>query len=91
MKLDDSRRSDNVERLRQANQAGQACGTAPRWNEADLRFGQADARGFFRGRDAPIASERNFKTAADARAVNGGDGHQRQRGDAIEHGLAEFN
>ena len=82
---------DDVQRLWQAYQARQARGAAPRWNQSDLRFRQTDARGFVGRGHALIARERNFKTAADACAMNGGDRGQWQRGDAVEDRLAEFN
>ena len=82
---------DEVERRGQADEPRQPRGAAPRREDAELGFGQADFRALVGRGDAPIARERDLVSAADARAVNGGDGRDRQRGDARDRLLAEVD
>ena len=79
---------DDRQRLLKAEEIWEPRCPAPCREYAELRFRQADFR---RGRvagDAPIAGKGEFVSAADAGAVDGGDGGKREIGDAVEKRLA---
>ena len=82
---------NDVERLGQANEPGQPGGAAPRWNNSELGFWQANLCHLVRRRDAVVAREANFVAAADTRAMNRGNARNVEQGQPIEDRLTQLN
>ena len=77
-------RQQHRQRAGQSDQPRQAHRAAPAGKDAELHLGQADVdRAVIRG-DAIGAGQRQLQPAAQAIAVDGGDGGNGQLGDAIE-------
>ena len=82
---------NDVERPGHADEPRQSRRAAPGGEDAELRFGQADLGGLVGRSNAGVAGQADFVTAADARAMNRGDGRYRQGAEPVEEGLAEFD
>ena len=67
---------DHLDREFGADRAREPLGTAGTRQQAELHFGQAELG--FLGRDAIVACQSDFKTAAERRAVNGGNDRLRR-------------
>ena len=80
---------DDVERGGKADQARQLRGAAPRRKDAELRLRQADLRLRAVGHDAVVAADGQLAAAAEAGAVDRGDGDLRQLREAVKRLLAE--
>ena len=76
---------DHLDRLLDADDAGQPLRAAPAGNDADFDFGQPDlGRRSVRG-NAVIHGERDLSPATHAVAVDEGDGRERQPTQAVKH------
>ena len=72
---------NDFEGLGQPDQPRQAHGAAPRRQDADLHFGQADLGGRIVAGHPPVARQRQFRAAADAHAL---DRRHRRNGQPVD-------
>ena len=79
---------NQAERFWQTDEARKTGRAAPRGNDPELRFGQAALCGAIGGGHAPVASERDFETAAEAHAVNRGNARDIETTQAREDAMA---
>ena len=79
---------DDVECCTHADQARQTCGSAKTGDDAELNFGQSDARLFAVGCNAVGARQDELGAAAQADSINCGYGGNRQSSQMREHLLA---
>src|SRR5207253_11078146 len=80
---------DDVECRGQADEARELRRAAPRREDAEVHFRQADLRFRAVGDDAPVAAERELAAAAEAGAVDRRDLRLRQFREAVQRLLAE--
>ena len=82
---------DDVQRARQADQAGQTRAATPGRQYAQLRLGQSDLRRPIRGSDTMVAGQAHFEAATQTRAMNRRGRRNLEGRQSVEHALAEFN